>query len=101
MTASELSRRQIFIAGGFALATAYLAPGALFGEADDAVEDAIKESATAKIEVQALRRNVSVLSGPGGNIAVLTGSDGKLLVDTEIISAQPQLSAALGRGLEP
>ena len=33
--------------------------------------------------------------GPRGNIAVLTGPDGKLLVDAEIITARPNVSAAL------
>jgi glyoxylase-like metal-dependent hydrolase (beta-lactamase superfamily II) len=33
--------------------------------------------------------------GPGGNIAVLTGPDGKLLVDAEIITARPNVSKAL------
>ena len=41
------------------------------------------------------RRNLSVLYEAGGNIAVLTGPDGKLLVDAEIISARPNVSAAL------
>jgi glyoxylase-like metal-dependent hydrolase (beta-lactamase superfamily II) len=31
----------------------------------------------------------------GGNIAVLTGPDGKLLVDAEIVTARPNVSAAL------
>jgi glyoxylase-like metal-dependent hydrolase (beta-lactamase superfamily II) len=50
---------------------------------------------TAKITVQALRRNISVLLGPGGNIAVLTGSDGKLLVDAEVVTARSNVAAAL------
>ncbi len=44
-----------------------------------------------------LRRNVSVLLGAGGNIAVLVGPDGKLLVDAEIVTARPHVSEALGR----
>ncbi len=92
---SGLSRRQFLAAGGMALVAAYVTPTKLFGQTEDLVEHAIRESATAKIAVQTLRRNVSVLSGPGGNIAVLTGSDGKLLIDAEIVSARPQVSAAL------
>lgn len=90
-----LSRRQFLAAGGMALVAAYITPPKLFGQTDDLVENAIKESANAKITVQSLRRDVSVLSGPGGNIAVLTGADGKLLIDAEIVSARPQVSAAL------
>ena len=51
------------------------------------VEGAFKEAATAKVTVQNLRRNISILLGAGGNIAVLTGPDGKLLVDAGIITA--------------
>ena len=59
------------------------------------VEGAFKEAATAKVTVQTLRRNISILSGTGGNIAVLTGPDGKLLVDAGIMTARPHLSEAL------
>ena len=71
-----------------------LAPPQLFSQ-EGLVGIALKESATAKITVQALRRNISVLLGPGGNIAVLTGPDGKLLVDAEIVTAQSNVAAAL------
>jgi glyoxylase-like metal-dependent hydrolase (beta-lactamase superfamily II) len=91
----EVSRRQFVAAGGIAVAALYLSPGRLLGEADDLVDAAIKQSANAKIAVQSLRRNVSALIGPGGNIAVLTGPDGTLLVDAEIVSTRRQVSAAL------
>jgi glyoxylase-like metal-dependent hydrolase (beta-lactamase superfamily II) len=35
------------------------------------------------------------LLGAGGNIAVLTGPDGKLLIDSEIVTARPHVSKAL------
>jgi glyoxylase-like metal-dependent hydrolase (beta-lactamase superfamily II) len=92
----EISRRKFLAAGGIAAATACLAPTALFAQSDDAlVPGALKEAATAKITIQALRRNISVLLGAGGNIAVLTGPDGKLLVDAEIVTAREKVSAAL------
>jgi glyoxylase-like metal-dependent hydrolase (beta-lactamase superfamily II) len=90
-----VSRRQFLVAGGLTVATAYFVPRGLFAQNANLVVDAFKESATAKITVQALRRNVSVLLGPGGNIAVLTGPDGKLVVDAEIVTARPHISAAL------
>src|SRR5258705_205943 len=89
------SRRQFLATGGMTIAAAYLAPGNLFGQSDNLVVNAFQEAAKAKITVQALRRNVSVLLGAGGNIAVLTGADGKLLVDAEIVTARPQVSEAL------
>jgi glyoxylase-like metal-dependent hydrolase (beta-lactamase superfamily II) len=92
---TETSRRKFIAAAGLTFAGAYLAPKRLFAEEDHLVKDAFREAATAKIRVQALRRNVSVLLGPGGNIAVLTGPDGKLVVDAEIVTARPNVSTAL------
>src|SRR5450631_1241246 len=93
----EVSRRQFFVAGSFSVAAAYLMPRTLFAHTGNLVEDALKASATAEITVQTLRRNVSVLMGPGGNIAVLTGTDGKLIVDAGIVTAGPNVSAALAK----
>jgi glyoxylase-like metal-dependent hydrolase (beta-lactamase superfamily II) len=77
-------------------AAAWLTPTALFADSDDVlVPGGLKAAATAKVTVRALRRNISVLLGAGGNIAVLTGPDGKLLVDSEIVTARPHVSAAL------
>ena len=59
------------------------------------VGGALKEAATARVTVQNLRRNISILSGAGGNMAVLTGRDGKLLVDAGIITARPHIAEAL------
>ena len=52
-------------------------------------------AATAKINVTKLRGNVSVLQGSGGNITVLTGPDGKLLLDAGITASRPQITEAL------
>jgi glyoxylase-like metal-dependent hydrolase (beta-lactamase superfamily II) len=92
---TEVSRREFVAAGSLTLAAACAAPQCLFAEDDALVQNAFKEAATAKITVQALRRNVSVLLGPGGNIAVLTGPDGKLLIDAEIVTARPHVVDAL------
>ena len=93
---NDISRRKFLVAGGFAIAATYFAPRSLFSQqGDELVPGAMRASATAKITVQTLRRNISVLLGAGGNIAVLTGPDGKLLVDAEIVTARPNVSAAL------
>ncbi len=94
-TATELSRRRFLASGGLAAAAVCIAPRRLLAEEDNLVPNAFKEAATAKIEVQKLRRNISVLLGAGGNIAVLTGPDGKLLVDAEIVTARLNVAAAL------
>ena len=92
---AEVSRRCFLAAGGLTVAAACVAPGELFAETDTLVVDALREAATAKIEVQKLRRNITVLLGAGGNIAVLTGPDGKLLVDAEIVTARVKVAEAL------
>ncbi len=93
--ANEVSRRRFLISSGVAVAAAcFIPPPRLFAQ-KGLVEIALKESATANVTVQALRRNISVLLGPGGNIAVLTGQDGKLLVDAEVVTARPNVTAAL------
>jgi glyoxylase-like metal-dependent hydrolase (beta-lactamase superfamily II) len=50
---------------------------------------------TAKIKVTKLRGNVSMLEGSGGNITLLTGRDGKVLVDAGITASRPQITEAL------
>ncbi|HYO80320.1 MAG TPA: MBL fold metallo-hydrolase, partial [Bryobacteraceae bacterium] len=48
-----------------------------------------------KINSHKLRRNVTMLEGSGGNIAVLTGRDGKLLVDAGFTVSRAALVNAL------
>jgi glyoxylase-like metal-dependent hydrolase (beta-lactamase superfamily II) len=55
----------------------------------------IHAASQAKIEVHSLRRNISVLEGSGGNIAVLTGKDGKLLIDAGFTVSKPRIAPAL------
>lgn len=55
----------------------------------------VRAAAEAEIEVHRLRRNVSVLEGSGGNIAVLTGKDGKLLIDAGFAVSRARIAAAL------
>src|SRR6201997_5718486 len=91
----DISRRQFLTSGGLTIAAACLASRHLIAQTSSIVPGAFKEAATAKVTVQNLRRNISVLLGAGGNIAVLSGPDGKLLVDAAIITARPHVSEAL------
>ncbi len=59
------------------------------------VLDINEEAATAPIKVQALRGNLSVLTGSGGNIVVLNSPGGKLLGDAGIAVSKPRIEAAL------
>jgi cyclase len=47
------------------------------------------------IQSQKLAANLTLLSGPGGNVVVLNGPDGKILVDTFLSPAWPKLKENL------
>jgi glyoxylase-like metal-dependent hydrolase (beta-lactamase superfamily II) len=108
MTATHSSRpsRRAFClccvaAAGFA-ATRGLSPRQAFAEARGLVSLIKDSAATSPMVVHKLRGNISALEGSGGNIAVLTGPDGKVLVDAGIGVSRPQLSIALANlGPEP
>ena len=81
---TRLSRRGFMAAASLTAAVAFISPRRLLA-ADDGIVGAIKTAAgTNPITVQPLRGNISVLLGSGGNIAVLPGPDGKLLIDAGI-----------------
>ncbi|MCU1319035.1 MAG: Zn-dependent hydrolase [Edaphobacter sp.] len=93
-----ITRRRFLATTATPAAAAYLTPRSLL--AQDAqppamVVQARAAAATGKITTQKLRGNVSVLLGSGGNIAVLPGPQGKLLVDTGISTSRPQITEAL------
>jgi glyoxylase-like metal-dependent hydrolase (beta-lactamase superfamily II) len=70
-------------------------PRRLFAAAESPVITIRNAAASAKITVTKLRGNVSVLEGSGGNIAVFTGRDGKLLVDAGIPATRARITDAL------
>lgn len=96
-----VSRRSFVIGTGLTAATAVLALSTRSIAAErNEPEDGIvarmrKQAATASITTQSLRGGISVLAGAGGNIAVLDGRDGKLLVDAGISTARRQVEKAL------
>ena len=54
------------------------------------------------IQVQPLAENLTLLSGPGGNVVALNGPDGKVVVDTFLLPAWPKLKETLdGLGNAP
>jgi glyoxylase-like metal-dependent hydrolase (beta-lactamase superfamily II) len=90
-----ISRRR-FLAISTAAAAAPLVPCSLFAQQpQDFLTKARAANANNKITATPLRRNVTFLGGAGGNIAVLTAKEGKLLVDSGYAPCQSQLSAAL------
>jgi len=95
-----LSRRQFLASTSLASAIGLLAPHLILAgtevvSAPGLVEKARKDAANATITVKRLRSNVSVLMGAGGNIAVLPGREGKLLIDAGFAGARPKIADAL------
>jgi glyoxylase-like metal-dependent hydrolase (beta-lactamase superfamily II) len=72
-----------------------VAPDQVFAQATSPVTKINEAAAKAEITVQPLRGNISALLGSGGNITVLTGPDGRLLVDAGIAVSRPRLQVAL------
>jgi glyoxylase-like metal-dependent hydrolase (beta-lactamase superfamily II) len=91
---TEISRRCLFAMAGLSAAATLLARGPGFAT-EAIVPTMINAASNAKIGIQPLRRNISVLEGSGGNIAVLTGRDGKLLVGARFRVSRPVISNAL------
>jgi glyoxylase-like metal-dependent hydrolase (beta-lactamase superfamily II) len=79
----------------FAAGGGWLSPRQAYAEAQNIVDLIRADAAKATIKVHKLRGGVSVLEGSGGNVAVLTGPDGKLLVDAGITASKPRMMEAL------
>jgi len=94
-TRTPIPRRHFLALTALATAACSL-PRRVFAAAAESPVNAFRTAAaTAKITTHKLRGNVSMLEGSGGNIAVLTGRDGKLLVDAGITASRPAISEAL------
>jgi glyoxylase-like metal-dependent hydrolase (beta-lactamase superfamily II) len=55
----------------------------------------VRAAAGARISTRPVRRNINIVEGSGGNIAVLTGRDGKLLVDAGFTVSRRAIADAL------
>jgi glyoxylase-like metal-dependent hydrolase (beta-lactamase superfamily II) len=89
------TRRQFLEALALTAGAGLLARNSVFAWESGIVPTMINAAAKAKVTVQPIRRNISVLQGSGGNIAVLTGRDGKLLVDAGFAVSRSAVSNAL------
>ena len=101
-----LSRRRFCLccAGGAAYTATggWLTPREAFAEARGLVSLIKDSAAVSPIVTHKLRNNISVLEGSGGNIAVLTGPDGKVLIDAGIGVSRAQITKALAElGADP
>ena len=96
----HLSRRGFCLcclgATTFAATGGWLTPHQVFGQAKNIVDGIRASAAEAPIRIHKLRNNISVLEGSGGNIGVLTESDGAVLVDAGITASRQRILEALG-----
>ena len=70
--------------------------------ADDPLAAIRAQIGAIPIQTQKLADNLTMLSGPGGNVLVLNGADGKIVVDTFLSPAWPKLKETLdGIGSAP
>ena len=114
----EMLRNAAGLAGGAFLAHVFpralyggvpgrLRGGAVYGgqaaaSGADAVAAARAQMGATPIRAQTLTENLTLLSGPGGNVVVLNGTDGKIVVDTFLAPAWPKLKETLdGLGNAP
>jgi glyoxylase-like metal-dependent hydrolase (beta-lactamase superfamily II) len=66
------------------------------------VNTIMKAAAETPITITRLRGNVAVLEGSGGTVAVVSGPDGKVMIDAGIAVSRPQMATALAAlGPEP
>jgi glyoxylase-like metal-dependent hydrolase (beta-lactamase superfamily II) len=79
----------------YAATNGWLTPRQAYAEARGLVSLIKDSAATSPIVTHKVRNNISVLEGSGGNIAVLGGPDGKVLVDAGIGVSRAQLTNAL------
>jgi len=99
MTTGSFTRRRFLSASSMMACGIALAPRKMFAQAaaPDMITQARAAAASAKITTQALRGNVTAVMGSGGNIALLAGKDGKVLIDSGYATSQPQITAALNQ----
>jgi len=91
----DISRRRFIVSASLAATAVCVVPHRVFGGEESLVLASRKAGETANITVQALRGNISALIGSGGNIAVLPGGDGKLIIDSGFLGTRGKISAAL------
>ena len=79
----------------FSASGRWLSPSEVFAQSRNIVDNIRGAAAETPIKIHRLRNSVSVLEGSGGNIAVLTGQDGKVLIDAGITASRPRIQEAL------
>src|SRR4051812_25966169 len=88
LSASSLAAGAVILGGAGPLARRVLAK-----EGQSLVEVMRNGAAEAKLTVETLRGGVHAIVGSGGNIGVLAGADGKLLVDGGLAGSKANIRA--------
>ncbi|MGJ5818146.1 hypothetical protein [Paludibaculum fermentans] len=90
------SRGALLATAGPSAGAAVIAPRSLHAQNDGSriVQTMLSAAVNARINILSIRRNISVLDGSGGNIVVLTGKDGKVLIDAGYTVSKPGIAAA-------
>src|SRR3989454_3956006 len=81
--------------GLFPRGLARAATGRVAQQQQDRVAQFRAQIGAIPIQSQPLAKNVTLLAGPGGNVVVLQGSDGLVVVDTFVAPAWPKLQESL------
>jgi len=63
--------------------------------ATDQLAERKAQMAAIPLQTTKLREDIYLLSGPGGNMVVLNGPDGKILVDSSFAAVAPKIKAAM------
>ena len=91
----SINRRGFLQAGGLTVAGLLTNSAKMYADFNGLVAGMMREAKTAKVNIIPLGANLFVIENTGGNITVLDGPDGKLMVDAGIGGSQPQIMAAL------
>ncbi|MEO5891480.1 MAG: MBL fold metallo-hydrolase [Ferruginibacter sp.] len=91
---ANISRGQFIRTAGLLTAGMIFAPRDIFAQESPVIT--IKNAAAkTPIKVQALRGNIHVLQGSGGNIGVFNGPEGKVMIDAGIAVSKPRIVKAM------
>jgi glyoxylase-like metal-dependent hydrolase (beta-lactamase superfamily II) len=91
------SRREFLASAGILTAGIIFLPRDLFARQTSPVNTIIEEARKGALTVTKLRGNISVIEGSGGNVAVFTGPQGKLMIDAGINVSEMKMKAALSK----